>query len=234
MEMKKTLKTDLESKKVLFFEFGLACALLITILAFNWASTEKQQSMLLSGPRTIIDEEPLPVTYHNTPPQEIIKAPLISEQIVIVDNEVPVIDVTFDTEDLKNLGVTTLSYVKEKKIEIEEKIIEEEVIPDYFFVEVKPTFQGGDPNHFSRWVNSQVVYPPVAAENGIEGTVLLYFEVGIDGKLCNIKVTRSVDPLLDQEALRVVKMSPLWVPGKQHGKVVKVSYQFPVKFKLNK
>ena len=100
-------------------------------------------------------------------------------------------------------------------------------------VEEKPTFQGGDANTFSRWVNSNLNYPQEAKEKGIQGRVTLSFTVGTDGKVGSVKVLRRVDPLLDNEAIRVIEMSPEWTPGKMGGKAVPVTYTFPVIYKLN-
>ena len=100
-------------------------------------------------------------------------------------------------------------------------------------VEEKPTFQGGDANTFSKWVNSNLNYPQEAKDKGIQGRVTLTFTVGTDGKVSAVKVVRGVDPLLDNEAIRVVGMSPAWTPGKMDGKLVSVTYNFPVIYKLN-
>ena len=99
-------------------------------------------------------------------------------------------------------------------------------------VEVKPTFDGGDANKFSMWVNSQLVYPKIAKENGVQGRVILQFTVEADGRVTNVKVLRSVDESLDKEAVRVVSNSPKWQPGKQRYRAVKVTYTFPVIFQL--
>ena len=100
-------------------------------------------------------------------------------------------------------------------------------------VEEKPTFQGGDANTFSKWVNSNLNYPQEAKEKGIQGRITLSFTVGTDGKVGSVKVLRGVDPILDNEAIRVIEMSPAWTPGKMGGKTVPVTYTFPVIYKLN-
>jgi len=99
-------------------------------------------------------------------------------------------------------------------------------------VEVKPTFNGGNASEFSRWVNTQLTYPKEAFEAGIQGRVTLQFAIDTDGKLKDAKILRGVNPLLDEEALRVIRMSPDWKPGEMGGKPVKVTYIFPVIFQL--
>lgn len=99
-------------------------------------------------------------------------------------------------------------------------------------VEVKPTFQGGDENVFTKWVFEQLKYPADAVKGKVQGRVILQFVVDENGNVGNVKVVRGVAPSLDQEALRVVAMSPKWTPGTQRGKNVKVRYVFPVIFQL--
>ena len=99
-------------------------------------------------------------------------------------------------------------------------------------VDVKPTFNGGDANTFSKWVNSELVYPEECKENGISGRVTLGFTIGTDGKVSDVKVLKGVDEKLDAEAVRVLKMSPDWTPGMHEGKAVPVSFTFPIIFVL--
>lgn len=113
----------------------------------------------------------------------------------------------------------------------EEKIDEEEEVP-FIFVEVKPSFNGGDANEFSKWVNSKLIYPEIAKENGVQGKVTLQFTVNADGSVSNVKVLRGVDSSLDKEAVRIVSSSPKWTPGRQRDRAVKVTYTFPVIFQL--
>ena len=115
---------------------------------------------------------------------------------------------------------------------IDEEEIEEEPIP-FQLVEEKPRFMGGDANSFSKWVNERLVYPKIAKENGVQGRVVLQFTVAKDGSVKNIKVLRGVDPALDNEAVRVVSMSPAWTPGRQRDRAVPVTYTFPVIFQLS-
>lgn len=99
-------------------------------------------------------------------------------------------------------------------------------------VEDKPTFRGGDANEFSRWVNSNLVYPKEAMERSIQGRVSLQFTVTKAGKVNDVKVLRGVHQLLDDEAVRVISASPDWSPGQQKGKAVDVTYVFPVIFQI--
>jgi len=112
-----------------------------------------------------------------------------------------------------------------------EEVVEDSEIP-FILVQQKPGFDGGDENAFSKWVNSQIVYPEAAKASGKEGRVVLKFVVAKDGSIQNVRVIRSVDPELDAEAVRVVSSAPAWAPGFQNGEPVAVSYVFPVVYKL--
>ena len=99
-------------------------------------------------------------------------------------------------------------------------------------LDVKPLFNGlpGDIG-FRHYVNANVRYPSKAQRKNIAGRVILEFVVEKDGSISNIEVIQSADPLLDAEALRVVRQSPPnWTPAVQYGKTVKVKYQFPFIF----
>ena len=75
-------------------------------------------------------------------------------------------------------------------------------------------------------------YPEEAKEKGIEGRVALSFTISADGKVCDIKVVRGVDPIIDNEAVRVLESSPEWTPGYKDGKPIPIQFIFPVIFKL--
>ncbi|MBP5636474.1 MAG: TonB family protein [Bacteroidales bacterium] len=120
---------------------------------------------------------------------------------------------------------------EEPKPEPEPTAEEEEPIP-YQLVEEQPSFLGGGIQAFDLWAAQNVVYPEIAKENGISGTVYVMFTIGADGVVRNAKVIRGVDPALDHEAVRVVMSSPKWTPGKQNGKPVNVTYTYKILFQL--
>lgn len=231
MEIKKSPKANLENKKLLFKEIGLAIALGLTLLAFNWSTSEKAVSTLEADQQQIIEDEIIPITNDTPPPppEQSVAEPAMSDIIDIVDDDIKVDTKIIINEDDKNQGVEIKEYVQ--AAEIAEESVEEEVVP-FAIVEDKPLFQGKDANEFTKWVYNNIVYPEIAKENGVQGRVTLQFEIGKDGKVYNVKVLRGVDSSLDKEAVRVVSNSPSWTPGKQRGKPVKVKYNFPVTFQL--
>ena len=228
MEIKKSEKANLENKKLLFIEIGLIISLAITYVAFEWTSTETNVSTLEAEAEVVLEEEIIPITQETPPPPPAApKIPVLSDQIDIVDDEIEVDDDMFmNLEDDSSLGVEIMDYV-----ETQEEEVEEEAIP-FALVEEKPSFQGGDANQFSKWVNQRLVYPEIAKENGVQGRVTLQFTVEKDGTVTKVKVLRGVDSSLDKEAVRVVSSSPKWKPGKQRDRAVAVTYTFPVIFQL--
>lgn len=98
-------------------------------------------------------------------------------------------------------------------------------------VEEQPSFPGGQ-GALMQWLRDNIKYPVIAAENGIEGRVIVQFVVSKSGSISNVNVVRGVDPSLDKEAVRVVSNMPNWTPGKQNGTTVNVRYTLPVTFKL--
>ena len=101
----------------------------------------------------------------------------------------------------------------------------------YDVVEQQPTFPGG-PSALMQFLASNVHYPVVAEENGVQGKVVCTFVVETDGSISNVTVVRGVDPSLDKEAVRVIKSMPRWNPGRQDGRPVRVKYNVPVNFRL--
>ena len=113
MEVKKTPKADLENKKLLFREIGLIIALGVVLLAFEWQSAEKAETVNLSVDAQVIEEEIIPVTQHEqAPPPEAPKIPVLSDIIDIVDDDIVVTDNLFiDMEDDASIGVEIMDYV---------------------------------------------------------------------------------------------------------------------------
>ena len=228
MELKKSDKANLENKKWLFFEIGLVISLLIVYVALEWTSSETNTMVLEDTAEVLIEEEIISTNMETPPPPPAApKMPVLSDNIDIVDDEIELEDDMFmNLEDDSSLGVEIQDYV-----DVQEEEVQEEAIP-FQLVEEKPSFQGGDANAFSKWVNQRLVYPEIAKENGVQGRVTLQFTVEKDGSVTKVRVLRGVDPSLDKEAVRVVSMSPKWKPGKQRDRSVPVTYTFPVIFQL--
>lgn len=229
MEVKKSAKANLEDKKLLLREIGLVVALLVVLGAFQWSSKEKSTETLQADNFVVVEEEMVPITTDvPPPPPEAPKEPVVSDIIDIVDDDIKVDNTLLLSTEDEGLAITVKDYVAESTY-VEEEI--EEEVP-FAIVEHKPKFQGGDQNDFTKWVFSNIVYPEIAKENGVQGRVILQFTVDKDGSVKNVKVLRGVDSSLDKEAVRVVSSSPKWEPGRQRDKPAKVTFVFPVIFQL--
>ena len=120
---------------------------------------------------------------------------------------------------------------------VADEVVVDEVAPDpntkelFGVVEQMPAFHGGDAA-LRKYLAENTHYPEEAKEKGVQGRVVVNFVVEKDGSITDVKVVRGIDPLLDKEAVRVVKTMPKWIPGKQSLVPVRVKYVLPVSFKL--
>ena len=228
METKKSEKASLENKRLLFAEVGLIAALLIVLAGFE-SSTRAREVALLQDNTVISDEDDVLAVVLDTPPPapDVPALPQLTDEIEIVEDDVAV-DLDFQSLDDTDVPVDIQEY---KHQEVVQEEVEDEVL-EFIRVEEKPKFQGGDANGFAKWVNSRLVYPEIAKENGVEGRVTLRFTIDRDGRVQDVQVLASPDESLAREAVRVVSSSPKWEPGRQRDRAVKVSYTFPVIYRL--
>jgi periplasmic protein TonB len=150
----------------------------------------------------------------------------------------PVIVDTVKPEDQTQLMTADQAQVEVKNEEVsvveevQEEVKEEEAPTEVFVVvEEMPAFPGGD-KAMMEFIYANIQYPEIAKENNIQGRVVLRFCVTYKGGVDQVTVIKGVDPSLDDEAKRVIKMLPAWKPGKQGGKPVNVWYSVPVTFQL--
>ncbi len=149
----------------------------------------------------------------------------VKNQEDVLENEAAVgaVDITEGTNDLNKIAI------KEEVIAAPK--VEEEGPVSIAMVEQKPEFPGGEAAMY-KWLGDNINYPPAASEEGVQGRVVVEFVVGKHGSITNVRVVRPRHPALDKEALRVVKAMPKWVPGRNNGQPVKVTYTLPVTFRL--
>jgi len=227
MELKKSKKADLESKRSLFLEIGFVLALGMILLAFEWTSSPAKVEGFQEENNTDLVQENVPVTrqeQRKEPPPP--PPPKSTEVINIVDNDVEIKDelILEESEADQDTRVSIDAFSMEEEEEEEEQV--------FVVVEDMPSFRGKGLNAFARYVQENLVYPFIAQENGIEGTVFLRFIVDKDGSITDVRVLRGVDPALDKAAMTAVRQAPDWQPGKQRGKPVKVACTIPISFSL--
>ncbi len=223
MESRKTPKADLESKKVLFFEIGLVFALALVLFSFNYKSYEKRTVTLIQQKADNAPEEIVPITEQKVKPPPP-PPPKTVTQIKIVNNDVKVND-NIDIDVDANMNTAVADYVPPEE---DESVPEQHI---FVVVENMPSFPGGN-GALMKYLATHIKYPELAKESGIQGRVFINFVVERDGSIDHVKVLRGIGGGCDEEAVRVVKSMPKWIPGKQRGKPVRVSFNLPVKFTL--
>ena len=133
--------------------------------------------------------------------------------------------------DVKGNDEAAGEVLKAKEVIAQPEPPKEEETKVFDVVEQMPSFPGG-PSALMQYLSSNIKYPVVAEENGVQGRVIVTFVVEKDGSITDVRVVKGVDPSLDKEAQRVVKSMPKWIPGKQNGAAVRVKYTVPVTFRL--
>ncbi|MCT4600602.1 MAG: energy transducer TonB [Marinifilaceae bacterium] len=225
MEVKKSPKADLESKKGIFLQLGLIFALAVCWGAFEWSTDTKKAEVMDVATDAGAVEEQVQVTVQEPPkPKVVVAQPKVSDFLNIADSN----------DDLQDeLEIEDAEADQNEEVEVQEITEDEEEEEEQIYVKVQkmPSFPGG-PKAMYRYLGKNIKYPVIAAENGISGRVFIGFVVEKDGSITNVKVLRPVDPYLDKEAIRVVKAMPKWSPGVQMNKPVRVKYTVPVNFQL--
>lgn len=233
MKPKKTLRADLERKRVIFLEAGLAVALVAAIAVFSSGTSDPQLAAYPAVANTVFEAEPLaPVTVQQAQavalPQKLRLENI--EFLTIVDKMTPDIidigDMVFDNP----LGTDNAGPAPIGPVGPETGVSDG---PGFVFTaEEMPTFQGGTYVKFRNWVTERLRYPQLAKEFGIQGKVTVSFIIETDGTLSGVEVLASPDKLLSDEAVRIISQSPGWEPGRQNSIPVRVKFYIPIDFTI--
>lgn len=176
------------------------------------------------------------------PPPPALKSSIkFTAPVIKKDEEVRDEDEIKSQEEIKNTKVAiSIADVKGndelngKDIADLKQVVEQAPVKEekpYTVVEQMPQFPGGDGELLS-FIAKNLRYPTISQENGVQGKVYLRFVVSKNGTVGDVNVIRSLDPYCDKEAIRVIKMLPKWIPGRQNGMNVPVYYTIPITFKL--
>ena len=227
MEIKKSPKADLESKKSTFILIGLVVSLFVIWRVFEYKSYDKQSLDEFQRTVEVIEEEMVEITKQEQPkPQPPAPKPQVT-QIEIVDNEEEIEEeIEIDAEVSQDEVLEEYDFTP-PEIE-EEEIVEAEI---FKVVEEMPEFPGGAAK-MMEYIQKNIKYPMMARESDIQGRVFVNFVVEPDGSITNVTVMRGIGGGCDEEALRVVQSMPNWKPGKQRGSAVRCSFTVPIIFKL--
>lgn len=226
MEVKKSKKAEIESKRSMWLLMGFISVLACMFVAFEWTQKDKNYDLSMGPVDPIFAEELIPITF---PEEKILPPPpvasIAADLIKVVDDDETVEETIFlGTED-DDTGVE----IKPVAMPVEDDV--EDIEAEFIIVEDMPSFPGGQ-EALMRYLGKNIKYPTIPQETGVQGRVVVQFVVDKDGSIVNPVVVRSIDPYLDKEAIRVIMSMPKWKPGMQRGKAVRVKYTVPVTFKL--
>ena len=227
----RTQRPSIEGRRPILFTSGLLLALCFTLVAFEWRTPFEMPKIPTTG--TIGDIDPWvlpPVTYEQTLPR-----PAAPVEIRTLSTQIKVVTQTTETnasddqplfpDETKPLATSGVSDKDKEEDDIP-------YVPPYVkFPEVMPSYCGGEPAMLKK-IYDNVNYPKYPLENGVSGVVYIAFVVRADGTIGDIKVARAVDPWLDAEALRVVRLLNCFTPGLQAGRPVHVPFILPIRFAI--
>ena len=192
-----------------------------------------------SKPELIEDKKPEVIQEEESKTYQATELQIVEDKNVREEDEIVSIDERMQTDAIAGTvtnseGSTDLNNFREHINEVVvEPPAEPEAKPEPIFMSVEqmPQFPGGD-EALLKYLSSHINYPPMAAENNIQGRVVVQFVVDKTGRVGEVKLIRGVDKNLDNEAVRVCKSLPKFTPGRQNGQPVSVWYTLPVTFKL--
>jgi protein TonB len=225
MEAKKSNRADLKNKRTMFFEIGMIIAIAIVLAGFQWSTGEKSNLILTNNLSEFLIDDYAPITRPEPPkPPEVPKPEPIKEFDIVKNTENVVEPKQLFSSDVDpNEGVVIIPMPEEQLI------IEPEVV---YFAEIMPSYKGGMAA-LIKFLRKELNYPDEAKANNVQGRVFVEFIVNKEGGIEKVKIKKGVDPLLDNEALRVVNKMPNWEPGQQNNKKVSVCFTIPINFSLN-
>ena len=255
----RTESTKRHNKAVLWTFLG---AVLFGLLAWGFVKTQEylnerrlleqaeQEEVLIDMTQDAEEPEPeqerLEQPKPEVLPEEVLKSVKVTELQIVEDDKVKKEDEIKTQDELKETETAfgqkdnekgtedrNVTRTLKEEVVVEKPVEKKEEKKEEIFrsVEQMPQFPGGEAA-LMKYLQSHINYPPMAAENNVQGRVVVQFVVDKTGKVGEVKVVRSVDKDLDKEAVRVCKSLPKFTPGRQNGQAVSVWYTLPVTFKL--
>jgi len=233
MEQKKSTNASLETHRSTSFLLGIVVVLSALFVALEWNSNPDDYDIdermlediaeeMLVNPwedkeqeMTMVEEKPV------TKVAEKIEVVDVAEEVTHTEEEDAPLSISSEQED------ANLAPPLEEPLPQPEKALEES--PGVRIVEKMPQFPGGL-TAFIQWLSRNLKYPPQAAKAKRKGRVVVAFIVNTDGTISGERVLHSADPLLDAEAMRVVRMMPKWEPGIENGKHCRTMVSVPIVF----
>ena len=239
MEAKKTPEADLENKRTLFFLMGFAVALSTFYVLMEWKSGYSESNYYTEliapvfiekgyGANTQIDIEERQTVLE---PKVEMQEQTVYEEYQVVENVSP------EEQEKQDLAqdeqIHNLELENEKDEEVVVQTLKTYTQTDDVVTEAEemPQFPGGNVE-LIRFIYNNIQYPSAALKQRIQGRVWSSFIVNEDGTITDVMLEEGVYIFLDEEAIRVLKMMPPWIPGKNQGKNARIKVYMPIVFKI--
>jgi protein TonB len=230
--VKKYAEADLSKVRTVLLAFGAIVAFSSSIYALTWRDKPQQVEEFVME---AIDDEleiEAPQTEQVKPPPP----PPPPPEIQVVEDD----EILEDEPEIEDIEIEEDEIIEVPDIIEEEVVVEQEI---FTIVEDMPKFKGCENlsgneattctnTEIQKFIAKNIVYPPMALENDIEGKVFVRFVVNPKGEVTDVTIAKGADSLLDNAALKLVKTMPKFTPGKQRGKAVPVQYIIPINFKI--
>ena len=233
MEIKKSSRADLDGKRGLGFLQGviLVLALLFVVLEYDWTGSDDEYDpealeniVKELDLEALKEEERIPLIK-----EPVREKPQSADELNVVEDE-PEVELKDDIAPPENdVEIKTVDEVEDPE---QPTVVDMENNPlNFRVVEELPEFPGGA-TEFMKWLTKNLRYPPSAQQRKVQGKVIAQFIVNKDGSISNLELLEKVDPVLDREALRVLRLMPKWKAGKQDAKPCRTQVCIPIVFKL--
>lgn len=245
MEIKKSKQVQLEDKRVTFFLLGLLLTFSVIFVGLQYSNGPQSldtdtdafedlaQDLDMSAPQD--QKDMVSAEAAAAPPSKAITPDVKEKEQVKQETPQKISTTTSELVLGDGQGVVDGAQVKEAApetaIDNSNPSALNEAPIKFTVVQKIPEFPGGW-SAFMQWLTKNLKYPVAAQQSKVQGTVVVSFIVNKDGSIANVKITTSANPLLDREALRVMKMMPKWKPGIDKNKVCRTMIAIPVVFKL--
>ena len=233
MEIKKSPRADLDGKRGLGFLQGviLVLALLFVALEYDWTGSDDEYDpealeniVKELDLEALKEEERIPLIK-----EPVREKPQSADELNVVEDE-PEVELKDDIAPPENdVEIKTVDEVEDPE---QPTVVDMENNPlNFRVVEELPEFPGGA-TEFMKWLTKNLRYPASAQQRKVQGKVVAQFIVNTDGSISNLELLEKVDPVLDREALRVLRLMPKWKAGKQDAKPCRTQVCIPIVFKL--
>ena len=223
MKTKKSRKADIERFRGLFFRFGMALSIILVIAAFKWTKEQELIGFKIEDKFDVPEDIDIKLF-------SIEKEPVKIRQAVLkpVDDEQVVDSTNTDFLNVESKPTDSIPLIPD--FGENDRFVD--TLYEISLLESKPEFPGGNKEMY-KFLKNNLVYPELERQMGIQGRVVVSFVVNLDGSITDIQVIKGVTPNLNEETIRVIRIMPKWVPGRQRDHNVSTRISLPILFTLS-